>query len=82
VANGLVSEPKNSGVELRVVLTQEHMESGLYLEQDEDFIYLCDKDRIIHAVFSSRGATIEAMREEADRIMAEEVYQQQSGEDK
>jgi len=57
---------------LQAALTRQQREGGFYLEEDEDFVYLYDSEGIKQAVFSSKGATIESIREEADRLMKEE----------
>ena len=56
---------------LQDVLTRQQREAGFYLEEDEDFVYLYDSEGIRQAVFSSKGVTIESIREEADRLMKE-----------
>ena len=55
---------------LQDVLTEEQRNAGLYLEEDEDFLYLYDKERNRRAVFSSVGATLDSVRAEAGRILA------------
>lgn len=47
-------------------LTLEQRRSGLYLEEDEDFIYLKRAGRVV-AMFSAKGATVSSIREEADK---------------
>jgi hypothetical protein len=54
------------------VLTDEQRDAGLYLEEDEHFLYLYSRDGR-NAVFSSQGATIKAIREEADRLLYDRV---------
>ena len=50
------------------VLTEEHHRAGLSLEEEEDFLFLYSRDEM-KAVFSTSGATVQAIREEADRIL-------------
>ena len=54
---------------LNAALTKEQRQAGLYLEEDADFLYLFDQAGKRQAVFSSKGATIKAIRETADRII-------------
>ncbi len=50
-------------------LTIEQRQAGFYLEEDEDFLYLFDREGKRQAVFSSKGAKYKEIRDEADRIM-------------
>lgn len=54
---------------LDAALTKSQQNAGLHLEEDEDFIYLYGKEGKRRAVFSSKGATIKAIREAADRVI-------------
>ncbi len=54
---------------LAAALTEEQKESGLFLEEDEDFLYLFDRGGKQQAVFSSRGATVKAIRDKADQVI-------------
>ena len=65
---------KRSRPDLEAILTQEHIKLGFYLEGEEDFIYLYDRESQRQGVFSSKGATVKAIREEVDRIIANRVY--------
>ena len=47
-------------------LKKSHRNAGLYLDEDEDFVYLKKDDKIL-AVFSAVGATIESVWMEADK---------------
>jgi hypothetical protein len=46
--------------------TAEQRQTGLYLEEDEDFLYL-KREGETRAVFSSKGATVASIREEAEK---------------
>ncbi len=53
---------------LTKILKPQHRQTGLYLEEDEDFLYLkCIGVSKTLATFSTRGATIESIWEEADK---------------
>lgn len=52
------------------VLTEEQLREGLFLEEEEDFLFLHCRDGM-KAVFSTQGATVQAIREEANRILCE-----------
>jgi len=54
---------------IEAALTREQREAGLYLEEDEDFLYLFDREGNRHAVFSSKGATVKAIKDEADQVI-------------
>ena len=54
---------------LEACLTKEQREAGLYLEEDEDFLYLYDREGKRHGVFSSKGAKEKSIREAAQRVM-------------
>ena len=56
--------------DLQVVLTAEQRQAGLYLEEDEDFLYLKREGQVL-AVFSAVGTSIESIREEAERHIRE-----------
>lgn len=58
---------------LAAALTKEQRDAGLYLEEDEDFLYLFDRDSNRHGVFSSKGAKVKAIRDKADEIIKREV---------
>jgi len=51
-------------------LEPRYRETGFYLEDDEDFLYLEWGERVV-AVWNAAGATLEAVQAEADRQMAE-----------
>ena len=55
---------------LSEVLKPEHTQAGFYLEDDEDFLYLKRGEKVV-AVWSATGASIESVKAEADRQMAE-----------
>ncbi len=50
-------------------LTKEQRKAGLSLEEDEDFLYLFDREGKQRAVFSSKGATVKAIRDKADEVI-------------
>ncbi len=50
---------------LSQALKKEHRDAGLYLKEDEDFLYLKRGDEI-KATFNSRRATIEEILKAAD----------------
>lgn len=52
--------------ELQAALTAEQRSAGLYLEEDEDFLYLKREGESL-AVFSAKGATVRSIREEAEK---------------
>lgn len=54
---------------LDAALTREQREAGLYLDEDEDFLYLRDREGKRQAVFSSKGATVKAIRDKADELI-------------
>ena len=54
---------------LKGVLTEEQREAGIYLEEDEDFLYLFDREGKRHGVFSSKTATPEVLQKEANAII-------------
>ena len=47
-------------------LTDEQRRSGLYLEEDEDTIYLKRMGRVL-AMFNTKGATAASIRDEAEK---------------
>ena len=52
------------------LLTAEHKNAGLYLVEDEDFLYLMKQgDPLPQRIFSSKGATFAEIRYEADQVM-------------
>jgi hypothetical protein len=51
---------------LTVVLKPEQRDAGLYLTEDDDFLYLKRGDKVL-AVFSAYGATILGVQREADK---------------
>lgn len=57
---------------LREILTQSlkkhHRQAGLYLEEDDDFVYLKKGDKALK-VFSSKGVTFQDIWEEADKYV-------------
>jgi len=55
---------------LSEVLKPEHRQAGFYLEDDEDFLYLKRGDKVV-AVWNATRASIESVKAEADRQMAE-----------
>lgn len=55
----IISEP------LQAVLTPKQRKEGLWLGEDEGFVYLYQWARLA-ATFSALGATVEAIRQEAD----------------
>lgn len=54
---------------LKSVLTEDQEALGLYVEEDEDFLYLFDQDGKRHGVFSAHSATFKAIRDEADKVI-------------
>ena len=58
---------------LQNALTIEQREAGLSLEEVEDFLYLFDREGKRQAVFSSKGATVKAIRDTADKVKVTEV---------
>ena len=54
---------------LGVALTKEQREAGLCLEEDEDFLCLFDREGKRQASFSSKGATVKAIRDAADQVI-------------
>ncbi len=54
---------------LKSVLTENQKAEGLYIEEDEDFLYLFDRDGKRRGVFSSKGATFKAIRDYADEVI-------------
>jgi len=58
---------------LQDTLTGEQREAGFYLADDEDFVFLYDKEGKLLAVFSSHGATVESIREETERLIGKVV---------
>ena len=55
---------------LEGALTAEQHQAGLYLEEDEDFLYLKRGDQVL-ALFSAVGATVASVREAAVSYIAE-----------
>lgn len=58
--------------ELQAALTQRQREAGLYLEEEGDHILLLRRGNECLAAFSQLGATVELIREEADRHLGKE----------
>ena len=55
----------------REILTEQQIQAGLDLEDDEDFVYLyCGKEKS-PIIFSSLGATAESLRAEAEKLKEE-----------
>ena len=52
--------------DLEAILTAEQRQAGLYLEEEEDLLYL-KRGVEVMAAFSAKGATIASIREEAER---------------
>lgn len=53
------------------VLTAEHKALDLYLEDDEDFVYIRRKGQVLPmATFSAKGATVTSITKEADRLVS------------
>ena len=50
-------------------LTKEQRDSGLYLEEDEDFLYLYDREGKSRGVFSSKVATVKVIRNTANEVI-------------
>jgi hypothetical protein len=67
------------GEYLDAALTTEQRQAGFYLEEDEDFLYLKKSDEVL-AVFSSKGATVQSIREVADRYREWQWKQSQPAE--
>jgi hypothetical protein len=61
-------ESKRLRQDIGSVLTEEQLNMGFFLEIEEDFIYLYDKEGTRQGIFSSQGATIKAIREEIDKM--------------
>ena len=51
---------------LDACLTAEQRRAGLYLEEDEDFIYLKRAGRVL-ALFNAKAATVASIRDVAER---------------
>ena len=60
----------NIGRILSELLKLEHRQAGFALKDDEDFVYLTRGDKIV-AVWNATKATAQAIRNEADRLLAE-----------
>lgn len=54
---------------LDAILTKEQRNAGLYLKEDEDFLYLFDSRGNRQAIFSAKGATFKAIRDKADNLI-------------
>lgn len=50
------------------LLMEKHRRAGLYLEEDEDLLYLMQGQRVL-ATFSPLGATVEAVQAIADFVL-------------
>jgi hypothetical protein len=55
--------------ELDACLKPEHLKAGYYLNEDEDFLYLKREGKML-AVWNAGRATVAAIQEEIDRLMA------------
>lgn len=51
---------------MQAALTPGQREEGFWLAEDEDFVYLYRHEKLV-ATFSAKGATVEAIRQEADK---------------
>ena len=58
---------------LDAALTWEQREAGFRLEEEEDFLNLVWRGRVV-AVFRATGATFQAIRDEANRQMTKAQY--------
>ena len=56
---------------LDACLNDEHRRAGLYLEEDEDILYLKRAGRVL-AVFSAKRATVASIGEEAEKHIERE----------
>ncbi len=56
---------------LDACLKPEHRQAGYYLDDDEDFLYLKQGDKVV-TVWSAKSATMETVRAEIDKILARE----------
>ncbi len=52
------------------ILTKQHCEAGLDLREDDHCVYLMQNGEVV-AIFSALGCTVESLRKEADRLLAE-----------
>ncbi len=52
------------------ILKREHRQAGLYLDEDEDFVYLKQGDKVL-GVWNATKATAETIIAAADRRLAE-----------
>ena len=53
------------------MLTAEQRQAGLYLEEEEDFLYLKRGGEQVLALFSAVGVTVASIREAAERHIRE-----------
>ncbi|MBA7568823.1 hypothetical protein ES708_10558 [subsurface metagenome] len=53
---------------LTAILKEEHRQQGLYLEEDDHFLYLKRGQRLL-AKFSATGATVGEIQKEADKYI-------------
>ncbi len=56
---------------LEAILTGKQKAAGIYLEENEDFLYLFDREEKRRGIFSTGRATIEAIRAKASEIINE-----------
>lgn len=56
---------------LEAILTSEQKAAGIYLEEDEDFLYLFDREGKRRGIFTTPRATIEAIRTMASKKINE-----------
>ena len=57
---------------LNAVLTENQRAAGIYLKEDEDFLYIYDKKGMRRGIFSAVTVTFDTIRVAADIIMKEE----------
>ena len=58
---------------LTAALKPTHREAGLYLEEDEDFVYLRDGSDLLIATFHGRSATMTEIWAAADAYINKEI---------
>ena len=54
---------------LKAVLTENQLAAGISVTEDEDFLYLFDREGNRRGVFSSKGATFKEIRDYADEVI-------------
>ena len=64
---------------LQAALTERQREAGLYLEEPDDETLQLKRDDKVLASFSQRGATVESIREEAERWLEGGLMEQDRG---